>query len=165
MFIKHYLGLRWKRNPHHILAKGKYINHIILFNYILQVNPTVTTICVKPSYCIMPLHRPANLVFTTFLNSLIYATYILCDSHNTRYSSRNLGSGLGTYELLTQQNVKLGVRVISPVYAIVPETLDYQKNVTVVLSIWLKRVGQRAGPYDLPHQAQVWQWILGRHYL
>ncbi|GLC55206.1 hypothetical protein PLESTB_000955000 [Pleodorina starrii] len=48
----------------------------------------------------------------------------------------------------------LGVRVVRPVYAIIPETRDGRKNVTVVLTVWLKRVGARRAPYDLPHQAQ-----------
>ncbi|GIL59601.1 hypothetical protein Vafri_14342 [Volvox africanus] len=48
----------------------------------------------------------------------------------------------------------LGVRIIRPVYAVIPDTRDGRKNVTVLLTIWLKRVGARASLYDLPHQAQ-----------
>ncbi|GLI65118.1 hypothetical protein VaNZ11_008570, partial [Volvox africanus] len=48
----------------------------------------------------------------------------------------------------------LGVRVVRPVYAIVPRTRDGHHNVTVVLTIWLRRVGATQGPYDMPHQSK-----------
>ncbi|EFJ41422.1 hypothetical protein VOLCADRAFT_98583 [Volvox carteri f. nagariensis] len=57
-------------------------------------------------------------------------------------------------EQLVPSSSDLGVRIIRPVFAVIPEMRDVSKNVTVALTIWLKRVGARAAPYDLPHQTQ-----------
>ncbi|GFR40233.1 hypothetical protein Agub_g801 [Astrephomene gubernaculifera] len=46
---------------------------------------------------------------------------------------------------------RLGVRMISPIYATIR---DGNKNVTVALTVWLRRVGAAKGPFDLPHQAK-----------
>jgi hypothetical protein len=56
---------------------------------------------------------------------------------------------------LPNSTLDLGVRMIRPVYARVPRTVNGRVDVTVVLTIWLKRVGARGAPYDMPHQAQV----------
>ncbi|GIL78620.1 hypothetical protein Vretimale_6221 [Volvox reticuliferus] len=49
---------------------------------------------------------------------------------------------------------RLGVSVVRPVYAIIPRTRDGHRNVTVVLTIWLRRVGATQGPYDMSHQSK-----------
>ncbi|EFJ41381.1 hypothetical protein VOLCADRAFT_98582 [Volvox carteri f. nagariensis] len=56
---------------------------------------------------------------------------------------------------LNPEPFNLGVRVLRPVYAIVPVTRDGVRNVTVVMTIWLKRVGAANGVYDMPHQSQA----------
>ncbi|GFR40509.1 hypothetical protein Agub_g1078 [Astrephomene gubernaculifera] len=46
---------------------------------------------------------------------------------------------------------RLGVRMISPVYATIPVG---DKEITVALTVWLRRVGATKGPFDMPHQAK-----------
>ncbi|EFJ42124.1 hypothetical protein VOLCADRAFT_97894 [Volvox carteri f. nagariensis] len=48
----------------------------------------------------------------------------------------------------------LGVRVVRPVFATIPITRAGHRNVTVALTIWLRRVGATHGVYDMPHQTK-----------
>ncbi len=60
-----------------------------------------------------------------------------------------------SHEVLLDSVSDLGVKMIRSMYAVVPKTSGGQVNVTVVLTVWLKRVGARGGQDEMPHQAQV----------
>ncbi|GLC54695.1 hypothetical protein PLESTB_000896300 [Pleodorina starrii] len=80
------------------------------------------------------------------LNLSFFYSYGLADTVKIGLSVRATEADLPSTDL--------GVRVLRPVYATVPVTRDGKTNVTVVMTLWLKRVGAAKGPYDMPHQAQ-----------
>ncbi|GFR43150.1 hypothetical protein Agub_g4174 [Astrephomene gubernaculifera] len=45
----------------------------------------------------------------------------------------------------------LGVRAVAPMYAVIPME---GKNLTVSLTLWLRRVGATGSPYGMPHQSK-----------
>jgi hypothetical protein len=86
----------------------------------------------------------------TFSNQLASVLILVVSSFTTVAFASDAHNDIPELEV-----TDLGVRVLRPVYAIVPLTRDGHTNVTVVMTIWLKRVGSAKGPWDMQHQAKV----------
>ncbi|PNH11881.1 hypothetical protein TSOC_001231 [Tetrabaena socialis] len=60
---------------------------------------------------------------------------------------------------------KLGVVQLGPIHAIIPRTSDGRVNVTVELSVWLRRSGANGAdrPYGMPHQDKLIEASYPKH--